>query len=287
MDQLPKHHYVPVFYLKQWALLDKKVYTFKRVHGGKVVVTPKPPTHTGYHRGLYWLEGADPEISNRIETILMGRIDSNAAIAHQIILNDKVSSLSKEVRYAWARFVIGLLLRTPAQMGNVYKRMTTPGSKEYKELEREFRRDYPGKRYRDIPEDVMKRAALITTARLMQNAEVETALNNMLWCVYDIGLPELRFFTSDRPVVMTNGIGTKGGHLVIPISPRLLFLAFRDEKIRAEVQVMSPWEIHENVNRAVVRNAIDRVWDTDAQRLTYVQENMSAEAENDRNFFDL
>lgn len=28
-----------------------------------------------------------------------------------------------------------------------------------------------------------------------------------------------------------------------------------------------------------------RVWDTDAQRLKYVQENMSAEAENDRIFF--
>src|SRR3954447_16382409 len=115
MKQLPKHHYVPVFYLKEWAVLDKKVYAFKRVHGNKVVATPKPPTHTGYHRGLYWLEGADPEISNRIETILMARIDSNAAVAHQIILANKIADLQKVVRFAWARFVIGLLLRTPAQ----------------------------------------------------------------------------------------------------------------------------------------------------------------------------
>jgi hypothetical protein len=106
----------------------------------------------------------------------------------------------------------------------------------------------------------------------------------MLWTVYDLGLPELRFFTSDRSVV-TNGIGNKGGHLAIPLSPRLLFIAFRDDKIRAEIQAMSPWEIHSNVNRAIVRSAIEVVWDADGRRIKYVQENMSTDAKDDRNFF--
>jgi hypothetical protein len=163
--------------------------------------------------------------------------------------------------------------------------MTTPSSKEYRELQREFRRDYPGKRYQDIPDDVMKRAALITVSRLMQNTEVEETLNSMLWTVYDLGLPELHFFTSDRPVVMTNGIGNKGGHLAIPISPRKLFLAFRDADIKAQILAMSPWDIHDNVNAVVVRSAIERVWDTDPQRLKFVQDEMSLDAKDDRNLF--
>jgi hypothetical protein len=56
------------------------------------------PKHTGYVRGLYWLEGSEPHIANRIETIVMGPIDHNAAIAHQFILNDQITSLSKSAR---------------------------------------------------------------------------------------------------------------------------------------------------------------------------------------------
>lgn len=254
-------------------------------YGDKVVATPKPPTHTGYIRGLYWLGGADPVLANRIETILMGRIDSNAAVAHRMILNDSISKLPRNVRLAWPRFVIGLLIRSPAQVANVYKRMTTPTTQEYRELQRNYRKDFPGGRYEDLPAEVIKTGALLTTARLMQNAEVEQMLNGMIWSVYDLGLPELSFLTSDRPVVMSNGVGNKGGHLAIPISPKKLFIAFRDEKIKAEIQALSPWHIRDAVNLSVVRNAIEVVWDTHANQLKMVRENMSLEAKNDLNFF--
>jgi hypothetical protein len=286
MNKLPKHHYVPVFYLKQWVGADGKLVAFTRPHGDKVVATPKPPTHTGYVRGLYWLEGSDPEIANRLETIIMGRIDSNAAIAHQLILRDDISSLSKDVRIAWARFIVGLLLRSPKMTENIYTRMVTPGSKEFKELSQEFAKDFPGMRYEDIPPQQMRRGALLTLAHLLHNAEVEKMMNAMIWSVYDLVYPELRFFTSDRPVIMTNGIGTKSGHLAIPISPRKLFLAFANEQIKSEIQsTMSPWHIVENTNKVVIRGAIEVVWDTTKSRLPFVQQNFSADAENDRNFF--
>jgi hypothetical protein len=47
----------------------------------------------------------------------MGRIDNNAAIAHQMILNDQIHSLPKVVRLAWSRFIVGLLIRSPASVG--------------------------------------------------------------------------------------------------------------------------------------------------------------------------
>jgi hypothetical protein len=64
-----------------------------------------------------------------------------------------------------------------------------------------------------------------------------------------------------------------------------LFMAFHDKAIKDEIQAMSPWEIHENVNKVIVRSAIDIVWDTDRRRQKFVQENMSADAADDRNFF--
>jgi len=147
--KLPKHHYVPVFYLKQWSK-NGKVTAFRRLHD-KVVATPKPPTHTGYVRGLYWLEGADPALANRIETLLMGHIDHSAAIAHQMMLNDSIDNLPRAVRLAWSRFVVGLLLRSPATVKNIYDRMSNPTAKEYRDLKRDFERDFPGKDASRLP----------------------------------------------------------------------------------------------------------------------------------------
>jgi hypothetical protein len=283
--KLPKHHYIPVFYLKQWIGTDRRLIAFRRPYGDTVVASSTTPKHTGYVRGLYWLEGSDPEIANRIETIVMGHIDHNAAIAHQFILRDDITSLPKAVRLAWCRFIVGLLLRSPATLRRIYNQMFTPGTTQWKQLSRQFKLDFPGQRYDEIPLVEKKRGALFTLARLTQNPDVEKTINEMRWSVYDLGLPELRFFTSDRPVIMNNGISKKDGHVAIPISPRKLFLAFANEKIQADIQSLSPWHIADQVNAVVVRSAIDVAWDTTAFRLPFVMKNLSTDAGGDRNFF--
>jgi hypothetical protein len=103
MNKLPKHHYIPVFYLKQWSGPDGRVTAFRRPHGDKVVATPKPPSHTGYVRGLYWLDGAaDPDMANRVETLIMGRIDHNAALAHLCLSEIKHAHTDDGVRQEMA-----------------------------------------------------------------------------------------------------------------------------------------------------------------------------------------
>jgi hypothetical protein len=281
--KLPKHHYIPVFYLKQWAGPDGKVTAFRRPHGDRVVATRKPPTHTGYDRGLYWMEGMkDLDAANRIETDVMCRIDHNAAIAHQYIMQDDVKSIPPPIRLAWTQFLIGLLIRSPANINNVYKKMRTPSASERKQIGRILGK---GQQYEDISDVDMRRFALYTVAKLTQNPQVEAVLNGMKWMMYDLGLPELCFFTSDRPIIMTNGLGHKGSHLAIPVSPRKLFLAFGDDDIRRETMGRSPWDIHETVNNRVIRCAMEMAWDTDNRRLVYVQEHLSAESAEDRDFF--
>jgi uncharacterized protein DUF4238 len=278
--KLPKHHYIPVFYLNQWRGSGGKVVAFRR-HHGRVVATPKPPKRTGYVEGLYWLHGFPNKIANRIEEAVMGHVDHNAAIAHRYIMQDKIGNISTEIRSAWTRFVVGLLIRSPANIKNVYDRMMKPSKNELKQIRKAFGLG----RYEDIPEDVMRRTALYAVARLMDSPGVEQVLNSMRWFTYDLGLPELRFFTSDRPVIMTDGIGKEGGHLVMPVSPHKLFLAFHDRVIEQEITARSPWDIADTVNARVVRNAIEVAWDVDDERLLYVEENLSADAGLDRNFF--
>lgn len=285
MKKLPKHHYIPVFYLKQWAP-NGRLTVFKRPHD-TVVATETTPKHTGYVRGLYWLEGADPIVANRIETIVMGQIDNNAAIAHQFLLRDDVTNLSAIARTAWSRFILGLVIRSPASIRNIYLGMTTPGTDVFREMSEEFSQKFPGKHYKDLSPDMMKRAALFSISHLIQNPEIERAINAMQWSIYEPGLPELRFVTSDRPVIMNNGIGRKQGHIAIPISPTKLFLAFANKEIRQEIGAMSPWEIVGNVNTAAIRGAIEMAWDTTAFRLPLMKQHLSADAKADRNFFEV
>ena len=51
-----KHHYLPVFYLKEWAGPDGRICEYSRPYD---VVKPKRvhPGGTGYVRGLYAIEG--------------------------------------------------------------------------------------------------------------------------------------------------------------------------------------------------------------------------------------
>src|SRR6266481_4772306 len=68
--KLPKHHYIPVLYLSQWADGNGRLYEFSRPNGrSEVSVRPTGPKGTGYDRGLYRLTGV-PEVrtsrTNRI-----------------------------------------------------------------------------------------------------------------------------------------------------------------------------------------------------------------------------
>jgi hypothetical protein len=51
MSDPEKHHYLPVFYLKQWAALDGRVIRYFRPNS-QVVAHPIAPKNTGYEQGL-------------------------------------------------------------------------------------------------------------------------------------------------------------------------------------------------------------------------------------------
>jgi len=65
-----KHHYIPEFYLKQWAGADGRLVEFCRRHQkGKDVVVARHtyPGGTGYKRGLYSIRGVPDDIKDVLE----------------------------------------------------------------------------------------------------------------------------------------------------------------------------------------------------------------------------
>src|SRR6266850_1276523 len=106
--KLPKHHYIPVLYLSQWADGNGRLYEFSRPDGrSEVSVRPTSPKGTGYERGLYRLTGVPEDVSEAVERKFMAQVDTPAWTVPS--------------RSAWSRFVTGLIFRNPERVREARK----------------------------------------------------------------------------------------------------------------------------------------------------------------------
>lgn len=55
---------------------------------------------------------------------------------------------------------------------------------------------------------------------LVDNPGVGNKINETMWRVVDVPACCHPLLTSDRPVIRTNGLARKGGHIALPIGPR-------------------------------------------------------------------
>jgi hypothetical protein len=74
-----KHHYIPVFYLQQWADAKGRLLKFSRPYGNDVKHEPTSPRKTGYERGLYRVPNVPEHLAEIIEQKFMKRMDDLAS----------------------------------------------------------------------------------------------------------------------------------------------------------------------------------------------------------------
>jgi hypothetical protein len=88
-------------------------------------------------------------------------------------------------------------------------------------------------------------------------------LLSMNWTICTLHPPTPYLLTSDRPIIMTNGLMHDQGHIALPISPRSFFLAYRSEDFYRAVSARSEQELAETVNNHVAKQAINFVYTFD------------------------
>ncbi len=93
-----RHHYIPEFYLKQWAGPDGRICEFCRRYKGIVNPRMTYPGGTGYVENLYTLAGFPPETAQLIENKFFRATDQFASDALNILLHSKISEMSADVR---------------------------------------------------------------------------------------------------------------------------------------------------------------------------------------------
>jgi Protein of unknown function (DUF4238) len=274
----PKHHYIPIFYLQQWTDEDGRLIEFCRRYQG-LVARPTFPDGTGYVRGLYKLPGMKPGHEYIIETKVMGSIDTWAARALQDMMvdGDDAGRLDGRKLFGWCQFLYSLIVRNPQHLELIAQKLRTLDADTLLE---EIKPDYPRIRRPEDPENFEEFKAKFTLnpadipatrvlPSLLGSRRVVGTLASLNW--HTTSFPSRRtLLTSDRPIIMSNGLTHKEAHIVLPIAPRRLFIATNNAETFEAIKSQPPDTLVEAVNNQVAQQAYKFVYGADDKQLRFV-----------------
>jgi hypothetical protein len=284
MGKEPKHHYIPEFYLQRWTdRVSRQLIEFCRRPEG-LVARPTSPGGTGYVHGLYKLPDAEPGEEYVIETKLMKSIDNWASKALQSMMVDGPFPGKLEPRQAlgWCQFLYSLIVRNPEHLERMQAKMTTLDPAEIIE---HIREDYPRIKgpgdpptFDEYKEAFLKRPVQVPAIRvlpeLVRSKRVVRVLASFKWQTATVNTARFPLLTSDRPIVMSNGLIEQDAHIVLPISPRKLFIATKNEQTFQFFREMDPNQLVEAMNNHVCQQAHNFVYGTDKRALRFVEKRL-------------
>jgi hypothetical protein len=288
MSEPEKHHYLPVFYLKQWAGLDGRVIRYYRPHR-EVVAHPISPKSTGYEEGLYSLDGYKPEHRNVIEKTFMGPdVDDPAAETLRIFLDRRpVSDLTLPMRQAWTRFMMSLHVRNPRRVQQV----TAQGAEALCAMLTKEPEAYEAVRKPDDPPTLLDwveryAPALIPNfgKQLLPGIVTHQATGNevlrMHWGVLGSSGATPDMLTCDRPLFLSHGINDARCVIALPISPQTIFLASRDQKRLDTLIALESSALIRAANETMVGQAVRYVYGAHNRLVSFVERLLAPIDEN-------
>lgn len=272
-----KHHYIPVFYLKRWANQDGRLWVYCRWHehvGSKRM----HPDATGYVNAI---QGADAETENHLEGRFLSLADTGAAQALNVFETWREGLvMDSRLRSAWSRFIMSLFFRNPEAVS----KWSVSAAELAAKADRDFRENYANLRtvtdpetYEQYPRENTNYYRAKTTVMLLQglmdNSNIGNQLNQMDWTVVRVeNAPSL--LTSDRPLMMPNGLIWPTSYLAMPIGPRLLFLATSEQTTLRRIVEQDPGKLATRTNDCVTRQARKYVWGLDDSHLEFIEQRL-------------
>jgi hypothetical protein len=278
------HHFIPAFYLKQWANGSGKLIECSR-KGGKLVLKPVGPRSTGFERDLYAFPELPLASAQYMEQIFFAYADQKASDALDIHLGLAPQQWTPELLSAWSRFVIGIHLRHPDAMPEI----RAASEKIWHASGVDYQSRYEAVRKRGDPDTFDEFLALRDPCapvkmqvnliiKALDNDIVGNHVNGMKWATIDLSAAPNRLLTSDRPVEIFN-LKEPNGVLSIPISPTKVFAAVNDETTFAKLRAANPQRIVNDINSYVVSRARRFVWAQDDSHEQFIADNMSTKLE--------
>jgi hypothetical protein len=114
------------------------------------------------------------------------------------------------------------------------------------------------------------RTSAIAMQTIIDSPRMGGHLNQMRWSVVTFTNATHALLTSDRPIIMTNGLVKPRDHLALPIGPLSLFVATNTLESENIIKNMNPRELMRQVNDRVVAQSRRFVYGTDDSQLRFV-----------------
>lgn len=278
----PRHHYIPCFYLRRWAV-DGFLREFSR-RRGKICCRLASPKSTGYQRGLNTIPGLPPELNDQIEKRFFKIADQAASDALDILEGTQNTFTPRE-RSGWSRFLISLLLRTPEDLAELKCRFSELVNSAGEEEERHYasiRSNGDASTFAEwlqsVPSDLIERRALDVFTSCIDNPQIGQQLNNMHWTVRRFSKPTFELLTSDRPIVRSHQLDQADSHIAIAIGPRRLFIAANESSFIRQIQTADEGPLIKQMNLLAISRAVKFVYGADESQTRFIQNRMSTVA---------
>jgi hypothetical protein len=115
------------------------------------------------------------------------------------------------------------------------------------------------------------RASAVLLQKVVDSRLVGAHINKMTWHLLTLKNAPMPFLTSDRPILMTNGLAGPRDHIALALGPDTFFLAVNDNRVLREIQATDPGKLLQTANDRVCLQARKFVYSTDASHLEFVE----------------
>jgi len=257
-----KHHFIPEFYLKQWAGDDARLERYTCPTPGKVVVRRVSPSEVGWDKDLYRSPHDDEWDAQHLELNFFQAIDDAAARALARLNQSSIHVVPPDDASAWSVFIHSLLLRTPAAFASVKR----AGAIQIDDTLERFKERYLLVRKPSDPptfegfvgrydERRREQEILRVYPDLVRSQNVLQALGKLTWMIAEAPREVPDLLLSDDALARTNGLKTQGGHIAMPLSPRRLLIGAWDQVAIRSIRGTTPRELFRNMNQWTVEGA--------------------------------
>lgn len=277
MNPSSKHHYVPVFYMKPWTGIDGKVQAFRKIYDGSVVNGRKFPSEICFEYDLYknGATGVDSVESQKIEMELLSPIDNAASQFRDRLLKGE-SNFSHEDMSKWVQFLISSVYRHPNEVMRLKSKVASGWIDTVSNLMPLHSPELVDElnRFKNLDglelESEIENTKTALIAKMLSSKNIGNFIMNMKWAIRDIE-DGFDLMTSDYPSVKTNGLNVDGGHIILALNPKKLFIAAKNDEVLDLLASGPGKNLSRYYNINIVENCSKFVISTDSSQERFIR----------------
>lgn len=225
------HHYVPKFHLEKWCRADGLFLQWGRIaYNGNLFCKPVTPAATAYVPGLYLLSHVGPEEAQKVENLVFGKIDNEAAKILPKLIARGPNSLTDEERYWWTVYLNASLFRVPHIVERIkagakerLETILTEAQSEYEAIKRNATEASLLEWANNHAPDRIANSGMKILVRLVNGERAIDRIINFYWNVVDVSRAPRRLMLGDNPFLRVGDLYKPRTVISIPLSPTHIF----------------------------------------------------------------